>query len=298
MISIQKNTIFRGPFLVLLGALCFSTSGTIQAISPQGATPFVVGALRLLIGGIALFLWCLWQKKLRFDGIWDKRAVIFATIGIVGFQLCFFSGVKYAGVAVGTVVAIGFSPIAVAILGFIFNGECPQKSWYFATLLAIIGLFMLNYHAAQTPSIAGIVLPLAAGIFYGIYFIFSKPLVQKNPSELVMMVLCLWGSVILFPLFFIYPISWIFTISGMWATLGLGVLTTAIAYSFLLAGLKNTPSATASTLSLAEPLGAACWGILFLGEPITRGSAAGIICIFLSVLILIYFYTKAQGKPI
>ena len=81
---------------------------------------------------------------------------------------------------------------------------------------------------------------------------------------------------------------------GALVALHLGVVTTAIAFSLTLAGLKVTPAATASTLSLAEPLSAACLGIFFLHEPLSLSAAVGIALIFGSVLILV---ACPSGQP-
>ena len=62
-----------------------------------------------------------------------------------------------------------------------------------------------------------------------------------------------------------------------------------MAFSLTLAGLKVTPAATASTLSLGEPLGAACLGLFFLNETLTFSAGVGIALIFLSVLLLVAF---------
>lgn len=74
---------YFGPLTLLSGVLIFSTNGFWQAIAPEGVTPYVVGAARLLIGGVALWL----------------------------YQLFFFQGVHFIGVAVGTVIAVGSAPI-------------------------------------------------------------------------------------------------------------------------------------------------------------------------------------------
>ena len=49
LLSQPRESDPRGAMLVLLGALCFSTSGTAQAFAPEGATPYVVGALRMQV---------------------------------------------------------------------------------------------------------------------------------------------------------------------------------------------------------------------------------------------------------
>ena len=129
--------------------------------------------------------------------------------------------------------------------------------------------------------------PLLAGFSYACYFVFSKPLAQNAAPGSVMMVLCLLSGLCMLPVFWIYPAAWLATPVGALVALHLGVVTTAIAFSLTLAGLKMTPAATASTLSLAEPLSAACLGIFFLHEPLSLSAAVGIALIFGSVLILV-----------
>ena len=136
--------------------------------------------------------------------------------------------------------------------------------------------------------------PLLAGFSYACYFVFSKPLARNAAPGSVMMVLCLLSGLCMLPVFWIYPAAWLATPMGALVALHLGVVTTAIAFSLTLAGLKVTPAATASTLSLAEPLSAACLGIFFLHEPLSLSAAVGIALIFGSVLILV---ACPSGQP-
>ncbi|WP_308774705.1 EamA family transporter [uncultured Bilophila sp.] len=277
----------KGPLLIVLGALCFSTTGTVQALAPEGATPYVIGALRLLGGGLALLAWCAIRGDLPRFWRWPMRCVIPSALALFGFQVFFFQGVLDAGVAVGTVIAIGSSPIAVALLGLAFLREKPAKAWYPATGLALLGLLLLNIDSVDGASAAGMAFPLLAGVSYACYFVFSKPLAQDASPESVMMVLFLLSGLCMLPVFWIYPSAWLATPAGALVALHLGIVTTAIAYSLTLTGLRVTPAATASTLSLAEPLSAACLGIFFLHEPLSPLIAVGMALIFGSVLILV-----------
>ena len=155
-------------------------------------------------------------------------------------------------------------------------------------------LILLNADAVGGASFAGMAFPLLAGFSYACYFVFSKPLAQNAAPGSVMMVLCLLSGLCMLPVFWIYPAAWLATPVGALVALHLGVVTTAIAFSLTLAGLKVTPAATASTLSLAEPLSAACLGIFFLHEPLSLSAAVGIALIFGSVLILV---ACPSGQP-
>ncbi len=292
------NTFAKGPLLVLLGGLCFSTTGTVQALSPEGATPWAIGTLRMAIGGLALLVWCLFRER-RFPQFWrwPLRCLVPATLSLLVFQLFFFRGVLEAGVAVGTVVAIGFSPIVVAVLGWFFLREKPSRRWYPATALALLGLVLLNASSVEEASLTRMFFPLAAGFSYACYFVFSKPLAQIASPTSVMAALCLLSGACLLPTFWMYPIAWIATPTGFLMALHLGVVTAALAFGLTLAGLKTTPASTASTLSLAEPLSAACLGIFFLQEPLSLPAAAGMAMIFFSVLFLVAAGKKEAPLP-
>ena len=50
-------------FQVLLAALCFGTTGTAQALGPDGLAPAGVGAARILVGGALLVLVALRARR-------------------------------------------------------------------------------------------------------------------------------------------------------------------------------------------------------------------------------------------
>lgn len=284
----------RGPLFILAGALCFSTTGFAQALAPEGSTPYVIGGIRMLGGGLALLLWCALRGLLPRRGGWPPelvlKRVIPAALALVGFQICFFRGVQEAGVAVGTVAAIGFSPVVVAVLGFLLLGEKPAKIWYLSTVLAVSGLVLLNWRSGGSGGdVSALVLPLAAGFCYACYYVFSKPLGQKHPPETVMMVLCLVSGICLLPVFFVHPTAWMLSLPGALVALHLGVTTTALAFSLTLAGLRDTPAAAAATLGLGEPLGAACLGIFFLHESVGFPALAGMALLLCGVVLLTVF---------
>ena len=287
LLSNKKNSLIaKGPLLVILGSLCFSTTGTAQALAPDGATPLVIGAIRLWVGGLAMIAWCLLARQIPSVKGWPAGRTILSALGILVYQLTFFMAVWRTGVAVGTVVAIGTTPIAGGILGVIFLKEKPAKIWYPATLVAIAGLCFLSLTDNIKADPVGLLLALTAGFSYGIYSVFSKSLVKdRNPGQ-VMTVLFIIGAVLITPVFFIYPTAWIASGAGVMVSLHLGIVTTALAYTLYLGGLKLTPVSAGVTLSLFEPFAAACWGIFLLHEPVSAQHVLGIILLFSSTVLL------------
>lgn len=55
------------PFLILLAAILWGTTGTSQALAPDSAHPIAIGATRLAVGGVFLLLIVL------LTGKWNVR---------------------------------------------------------------------------------------------------------------------------------------------------------------------------------------------------------------------------------
>src|SRR4051812_33319278 len=142
---------------VLLAALCFGTTGTAQALGPDGTSAIAVGAARVAAGAALLLLVQHLATRARERDraattraaaapplAWPRRPVVLGALGVAGYQLCFFAAVKTTGVAVGTVVALGSAP-ALAGLGawLIARAETPQRAWFLATALAVAGVALL-----------------------------------------------------------------------------------------------------------------------------------------------------------
>lgn len=276
-----------GPLCLILAALCFSTTGTAQALAPEGSHPLGIGALRMQVGALALWAWCHCRHCLPAAlPHWPLRWLLPAVLGLTGFQVFFFWGVQEVGVAVGTVTALGVSPIVAAILARVLLGEKPSRIWYPSTALALAGLVLLNLGGSQSMSAAALALPLLAGICYGGYFVCAKPLGRMHAPEHIMLMVCTGSGLLLLPAHVCLPTAWLLEPAGLGVALYLGVVTSALAFSLTLAGLRRTPTAMAATLGLVEPLGAACWGIFLLHEPVGLQELSGMGLLFGGVALL------------
>ncbi len=273
---------------MLAAAVLWGTTGTSQALAPSGAQSSVVGAMRLLVGGATLLVWVLFRDGFSAVRHFPVKATLLAGIGVAVYQLAFFAGVARAGVAVGTIVAVGSAPVMAGILGFLVQGERPARVWYIATALAIAGNYLLVMgNTAAATDVWGIVLALGAGAAYAGYTSASKVvLMDDHPPDVAMAVIFSLGAVLLLPTLFGVNLGWIVTLRGGLVVFHLGVIATGISYMFFARGLKLTPVATTVTLSLAEPFTAALLGVFLLGERLTPQSLGGVLLIFTGLAIL------------
>lgn len=279
---------YRGPLLILLASLCFSTTGTSQqAFAPPEASPLMIGAIRLWLGGLFMFLWCRLTRKLPTKKGWPPVRTFLSAMGILFFQLAFFAAVASTGVAIGTVVTCGSLPLGAGLLAFIFLKEKPRRIWYLATAVAILGLCLLSLTGGVETNPVGLLLALVSGSSYAVYLTFGKTLSETHPPETVIMVLFGIGAILISPVFFIYPTAWLATPKGMALCLHLGLITAAAGYTIYLAGAKITPVSTTATLTLSESLLAACWGLFLLNEQIGAQQLVGLVLLFLSTVVLV-----------
>jgi DME family drug/metabolite transporter len=277
----------RGYWYVLLAACLWGTNGTVQALAPEAAQPLVIGALRILLGGLALLAVAALRGVLRDGCKWAFWPTLAAALSMAAYQLFFFAGVERTGVAVGTIVGIGSTPILAGPIGFIVRGERPGRRWVIATLLGILGcgLLILVGKSIQL-DLLGIFLATLAGASYAVFATASKGLIEQHAIEAVMAVTFCLGALFVLPLLFSAELSWLAQPNGALAVLHLGLVTAALGYLLFGRGLKQVPVATAATLTLAEPLTAGLLGVLVLGEKLTLPALLGILLIFAGLAVL------------
>ncbi len=282
--NIQIN---RGFLFVLLAATLWGTTGTAQALAPGGAQPAVVGSLRLAIGGLALLGFSLLRGTFRSSARWPLKITLVAALSMAAYQLSFFAGVAKTGVAVGTVVGIGSSPILAGVISFLVLGERPGRIWGLATLLAVLGCALLIGSGGSIRiDLLGILLALGAGLAYAIFTVVSKQLLGTHHPEAVMAVVMSLGAVFLLPFLLTENIAWLAQPRGLLVALHLGLVTVAIAYTLFGRGLQLVPVATAATLTLAEPLTAGSLGVFLLGEKLSLPAFGGMLLIFAGLALL------------
>src|SRR3954449_10012910 len=267
---------------VLLASLCFGTTGTAQALGPDGLAPAGVGAARILVGGALLILIGGSLRRL------PKGPLILAAGAVATYQVSFFAAVADTGVAVGTIVALGSAPALAGALEWAVERRAPARAWAMATALACAGVAMLALAGADAAiSLPGVALALCAGASYAGYTLAAKRMLGGGHSpETVMAGAFGLGAVFLLPVLAITGAGWMIEPGGAALIVFLGVIPTALAYLLFARGLKRLSAAETATLTLAEPLTAALLGVIVLSERMSAPAAVGAALILSGLLVL------------
>lgn len=274
----------RARLLVVGAAVLWGTTGTAQELGPDAASTIAVGASRNVVGALVLVgVAALRGRLLPGASALGRRPLLLAAGATASYQLCFFGGVRLAGVAVGTVVGVGSGPIWGGLLGWVGRGERPGRRWAVATALALAGAALLatsNAGDGERVDPLGIVLALGAGLTYAAFALWSKELTDDHDPDLVMTWVFAVSAVMLLPIGLVAGTAPLRTADGALMVLWLGVVSLAASYLLFGRGIAGVAVATATTLSLAEPLTAATLGIVVLDEDITGIAVAGMVLVF------------------
>lgn len=292
--------------------MLFGTTGTSQALGPDGTTPLSIGVMRMVIGGTGLAVLAFllaWRHARRQPadaprprlGLRPVALMVLTGICITVYQPLFFVGTARNGVAVGTVIALGSAPILAGLLEWALTRRVPSAVWMLATALATIGVVLLGFGgeaggAGGTDPI-GILGSIGAGASFAVIANAQRRLLDAgwDPFTVVgaMGASAAAISVLILPF---VDVSWLATPSGLTMALWLGFATMAIAYVLFTWGLSGLTAATAATLTLGEPLTASILGITVLGERLSLLAILGLV-VLVAGLALLAWGSRAPRDP-
>ena len=279
----------RAPLYVVAAATLWGTTGTAQALGPDGASSIAVGATRNVLGAVVLLVIAAVRGPL-LEGVRDleRRPLVLAALATAAYQLCFFGGVRLAGVAIGTVVGVGSGPVWGGLVGWIGRRERPGRRWALATALALGGAALLATSTTDGETIdpLGIVLALGAGLTYALFTLWSKELTDRHDPDRVMTWVFTVSAVVLLPIGLLAGIGPLLNAEGAAMAVWLGIGSLAVSYLLFGRGIAGVAVATATTLSLSEPLTASILGVTVLDEPMTAQILAGMLLVFAGLAVL------------
>jgi len=274
---------------VLAAAVLFGTTGTSQALGPEGTTPLSIGVMRLVVGGTVLaaigFTLARRRVRRRPNPLPTRRAIaLMAVTGIclAAYQPLFFLGTARGGVAVGTVIALGSAPVIAGLLEWALTRRLPSATWLFATILATAGVVVLGVGGAAGGSGGtdplGILGSVGAGASFAVFANAQRRLMDAGWDPFTVAgAMGAWSAGVAVLALPFVDVSWVTDPGGLAMTLWLGIATIAIAYTLFTWGLERLTAATAATLTLAEPLTASILGIAVLGERLSPLAIGGLV---------------------
>ena len=251
-----------------------------------------MGAARIILGGALLVVIAIHGGGLR--RLFGRGRATWAALGAGAvcaaiYQVAFFAAVARTGVATGTVVTIGSAPAFTGALARLLGSGRLSRRWVASTAGAVVGCAALvsGGRAAGVEPV-GIGLALLAGLGYALYATTASHFIVRGEDDRAVVAGLFGGAaLVLLPVLLAGSPGWLLTGRGIGVTVYLGALTTAAGYVLYARGLRTTPVAAATTLTLAEPAVAALLGLVVLGEHLGGVAVAGLVLLAGSLLLLV-----------
>jgi DME family drug/metabolite transporter len=304
---------------VLAAAVLFGTTGTSQALGPDGTTPLSVGVMRMVIGGtgLAVIAFALAARharrrpeaapktlrslRLSNGGVRPLALMVLTGVCISLYQPLFFLGTTRNGVAVGTVVALGSAPILAGLLEWALTRRMPSRTWIGATALATLGVVLLGSGgeagAAGGTDPLGLLGSVGAGASFAVIANAQRRLLDDGWDPFTVVGAMGASSAVICALALPFvDLAWLGTPAGVVMALWLGFATISIAYVLFTWGLSGLTAATAATLTLGEPLTASVLGIVVLGERLSALAIVGLV-VLAAGLALLAWGSRAPRDP-
>lgn len=252
--------------LVIISASLFGTTGTALAQIPGTVDPVSTGILRLLLGGGLLAA----IARRRLPDLRPRlRPLVIGAIGVAVYQLGFFWAVTDTGVAVGTLVTIGISPLASRIIGGLSGRPSPPASWYLAAtvLLGGLSILVLGGDGDVRVTAAGIVVAVIAGSSFALYTECGARVLATGASPDATMGSLFFGAGLLAsPLLLWRGVEVLSTGRGLVVISHLSVVTLTVAYMAFGRGLRHLAPTIVTMLTIVEPVVATSLSVLVLHE--------------------------------
>jgi DME family drug/metabolite transporter len=216
-----------------------------------------------------------------------------ALVGVLtaAFQLTFFLAVVAAGVSVTTVVALGFAPVLLLAVSSARDRRPPSLSDALTVGTALVGLVLVSATGGggEGPHpVWGVLAALGSGAAYALSADVGGSLTQDHDALAVTTCTTSVVAAVLVPgglsLALLRGESMGTYDVRAWSLVAyLGVVTMAIAYVLLYAGLRSTPSGTAVVATLLEPVTAVLIAVLLLGETLSAAGVLGCLLILAAI---------------
>ncbi|QCR42898.1 EamA family transporter [Curtobacterium sp. SGAir0471] len=289
-----------GPVAVLVAAAVWGTTGTATHFAP-GVPAFVFGAVTFGLGGL-VFAATTGRAALRaVAGPGPRRWVLLGAASLVVYAVAFYAALADAGVALGTTVAIGSSPVFAGLVEWVADGRRVTGRWVVATLVSVVGMIVVTLARSEAPGSGSLPLGLGAALLAGLTYatyslavargmhVASRPVPAPLPLPDTVpgsatgasgrgVVGAVFGLAAV-PLVVLAVVAGgdVLVVGTNWPVfVYLALVPTVLGHSLYAVGLRRVSASVATLLSLFEPVVAAVLAVLVVGEHLGAAGWVGI----------------------
>jgi drug/metabolite transporter (DMT)-like permease len=279
----------KGILFIVLSTVAFGIMPILAKLAYRGgANTYTTLFLRFFFAAIMVFLY------LRSKGIslklTKRQLFLVLTIGVLGYTLTstsLFMSYNYISIGMATMILYTY-PVIVTFLSYVFYKEKMYPRKILSLIISSIGIYILIDKGSQNFNLKGLILAGMAAILFSLYVLGSslKEIKVINSYVLTFYISCASALVMFASAIATNNFNINIPFYAFVAILLLAFISTVVALTAFLEGVRIIGPSKASIFSTLEPIVALILGILILGEPVSARIIIGSITIVASIVIL------------
>lgn len=297
---------FLGVTAIIVASTIWGTTGTAATFAPEvGAA--AIGAAAMGLGGLAqaAIAWRgLIASRKALAGQW--RILILGAVSVAIYPLAFYASMRMAGVTIGTVISLGSAPLLSAGIEYRQSGFRPSLRWLAGAIIGIIGMVLLSMsengggHIASDGNsiLTGSLVGLIAGFTYALYSSCARQLMQGGISSTTAMGATFGiGGLLLMPVLIATGQPFLESWNNAAVGLYMAFVPMFLGYVCFGYGLSRVETSVATTITLFEPVVAAFFAVVIVGERLSALGWFGVLLVVIC-LVCITMPTRNQRMPL
>lgn len=277
--------------LMLLAIIFWSVNFPLIKIALLEFTPLGFNGIRLAFASVVLLLVLVFSGEgFSFSGDEKKKLLVMGLSGNTCYQLLFIQGLDLT-TASNTAIIIALAPVFITALSSLFKHERLNWAAWLGILVSFIGFFFViskqpGSFSFSWRSLGGDVMILLGNLFWAVYTVLSKPLLENHSPLKVTSVSMAIGTFFYLP-FCLKPmidLPYQKISPEAWAALFYsGLFALVISYVIWYASVKKVGNSRTAIYDNFVPVLTALFAYLFIGERISIFQVSGMLIIFLGV---------------
>ncbi|RRY11744.1 DMT family transporter [Brucella anthropi] len=301
----SKNYLL-GVTAIIVASTIWGTTGTAATFAPE-VSAAAIGAAAMGLGGLAqaAIAWrgLIASRKALAD---QWRVLLVGAVCVAIYPLAFYGSMRMAGVTIGTVISLGSAPLLSAGIEYRQSGFRPSLRWLAGAIIGIVGMVLLSMsedgggHAssAEGSTLMGALVGLVAGFTYALYSSCARQLMQGGISSTTAMGATFGiGGLLLMPVLLAtggpFLASWNNAAVGLY----MAFVPMFLGYVCFGYGLSRVETSVATTITLFEPVVAAFFAVVIVGERLSALGWFGVLLVVIC-LVCITIPTRSQKAPL
>ncbi|MEZ7503023.1 EamA family transporter [Psychrobacter sp. Arc29] len=295
MLQIQSG--LSAVLCVVVASILWGTTGTASAFIPD-VSPLGIGAFAMGVGGILLVLNA--KKHLLSDKaklLSQPKVLLIGSLCVAIYPLAFYSSMRLAGVAIGTVISIASAPFFTVMMERLISNKHITKRWQVSFAFGVIGVILLtlgktqyvDITVASSNRVLGVLLGLVAGLTYATYSWSARQMIENGVNAKSAMA-SMFGlsAILLLPSLLLTGDNLFLDVKHISVALYMAIAPMFLGYLLFGQALKVIEASRATLITLLEPIVATILAILIIGETFSPigwlGMGLMVICLSLQVI--------------